>query len=452
MKKTLLIAVAALFVAIGANAQAKKMIGAQKPVCVAEQLNVQAKQMKADFKLPQAMRADMKINTRRAAADLSGTYILDYKNWDRDFTASSTFTIQAESGTIELDQYEKDEATGKYPTFDYNVKLIDFTYAGAVAYGLYDEEAGQIAIPVQTIVAEKGNYGRIVFSALVLDKDDAPLAYGYSMVLNVYADGTIEIDEGDFTEEAAEEPAFEGAYIGGFYNILPDYEAQPNAAWNYGFEAETFTPNAIMSCDVSGYLRTDGETQGWQDERASYPIYVENFDTELLVHNFINMAPVSVTVNGDGTCALPMGQEVDDYDYSGEDGDYGRMRLVGVYLDGNQIGSDYDKTSVDGTIFDVERGTIIDFFDLNSEGKVVQDETHVPYVRIATGHDSQGLAYGMGFLFAIRFEIPNVETGIKTVTDVKANGNSKTYNLMGQEVNAAAKGLVIKNGKKMIVK
>ena len=172
MKKFLLTTVVAIVVAMGANAQVKKMIGAQKPVCVAEQVN-EAKQFKAFTGAPLASKADKNTNVRRAAADIAGTYILEYKNWDRDFTTSTTFSIEAASGTIELDQYDQDEK-GKYPTFDYNVKLVDFTYDGAVAYGQYSEEDGQIFIPMQTIVANKTsnntNYGRIVFSALVLDK------------------------------------------------------------------------------------------------------------------------------------------------------------------------------------------------------------------------------------------------------------------------------------------
>ena len=40
------------------------------------------------------------------------------------------------------------------------------------------------------------------------------------------------------------------------------------------------------------------------------------------------------------------------------------------------------------------------------------------------------------------------------ISDVKTNAKStvKTYNLMGQEVNASAKGLIIRDGKKMLNK
>ena len=454
MKKNLLIVIAALFVAIGANAQAKKMIGVQKPVCVAEQVNVQPKQMKADFKAPLAMKADKNINFRRAVADIEGTYILEYKNWDRDFTESTTFTIQPESGTIELDQYDKDETTGQYPTFDYNVKLIDFTYEGAVAYGYYDEEANQIVIPVQTIVAEKGSYGRIVFSALVLDKNDAPLAYGYPMVLNVYADGTIEIDEDDFTEEAAENPDFEGAYIGGFYNILPDYEAQPNAAWNYGFEAETFTPNALLG-DVEVHI-VSGAWGDWT--RTKHPVYVEDFDTEIVVHNFFGLCPISISVDGDKAgIATPV--RVMDYDYAdeGEDPNY-----IQIWQWDANFENIINPGLITGNISDEDGMRYIEFYDTeykeawtDESGEheagnyIINDYTKWFMVHSNWGDNG---AYWWGEARNVYIAIPTETTGISELKNDGRQQTSKAYNLMGQEVNAAAKGLVIKNGKKMIVK
>jgi hypothetical protein len=202
---------------------------------------------------------------RRAPADIAGTYILDEKNWDRDFTSSSTFTVEEATGTIVLDMYDKDEETGEYPTFDYNVKITDFTYAGTVAYGFYDEETKEIFIPVQTTIAEMigsngTNYGRIVFSSMVLDQEGEALSYGYPMVLLINDDGTVEVEEGDFSEEAEENPEYEGAYIGGYCNFLPDY-GEEGAIWNYGFEIELFIPNAMMQ-DNEVHIENGGWATG----------------------------------------------------------------------------------------------------------------------------------------------------------------------------------------------
>lgn len=47
--------------------------------------------------------------------------------------------------------------------------------------------------------------------------------------------------------------------------------------------------------------------------------------------------------------------------------------------------------------------------------------------------------------------VPGSSTGISNITTSAAD-NAPAYNLAGQKVNAAYKGIVIKNGKKMIKK
>ena len=44
------------------------------------------------------------------------------------------------------------------------------------------------------------------------------------------------------------------------------------------------------------------------------------------------------------------------------------------------------------------------------------------------------------------------ETGIKEVARVKASNASRAYNLAGQQVNADAKGIIIRDGKKFLNK
>jgi hypothetical protein len=43
-------------------------------------------------------------------------------------------------------------------------------------------------------------------------------------------------------------------------------------------------------------------------------------------------------------------------------------------------------------------------------------------------------------------------SGINDINNASVGKSNKTYNLMGQEVNASAKGLVIRDGKKFVVK
>ena len=443
MKKTLLF-IASIWMTVAASAQIAAVENVEKLATPksANLTNV------ADLTKHSTVFA--KSITSKRTASVTGTYVLDAKNSAGDFTSSSMFSIEDATGTISLDMFETDEK-GNYPTFDYNVKLVDFTTEGAIAYGMYDAQEGTILIPVQTILTHN-TYGRIIFSAVVT-ANGAPQRFGYNMILNVDEDGSLQIDGGNLDEEieAGELPV--GSAITGWWNYLPDYEAQPNAAWNRGYECEFFAPNAVMSCDVSGHLRTDGETSGWQDERAEYSVAVEDMTEEILVHNFLGMTAITINVNDDGTCSLPLPQYVDDYDYSEDGGfEYGCMRLVGMDLDGNMIKRNYDKTSLPGKVTVRNGVKILDFFDLDEEGHVVQDETHSPYLAVATASDSDGAAYAMGNIFALRITIPVAETQGINEAKSHVNNTSLVYNMMGQKVNSSSKGLLVRDGKKLFVK
>lgn len=134
IKKTLLIAIAAMFVAMGANAQAKKLNGYQKPLSTVEKQVTSPKMSFAPSNVGPMAVSVTKDAVHRTPANIAGTYILDEKNEVRDFISSSTFTVEEATGSIVLDMNDKDEKTGEYPRFEYNVKLIDFTLEGAVAF------------------------------------------------------------------------------------------------------------------------------------------------------------------------------------------------------------------------------------------------------------------------------------------------------------------------------
>ena len=69
---------------------------------------------------------------------------------------------------------------------------------------------------------------------------------------------------------------------------------------------------------------------------------------------------------------------------------------------------------------------------------------------VATASGSEG-AYGMGWCCNTWLETDAPATGISNVK-TNAKNSVKTYNLMGQEVNPSAKGLIIRDGKKLINK
>ena len=87
-----------MFVAMGANAQAKKLNGYQKPLSTVEKQVTSPKMSFAPSNVGPMAVSVTKDAVHRAPANIVGTFILDEKNWDRDFTSSSTFTVEEATG------------------------------------------------------------------------------------------------------------------------------------------------------------------------------------------------------------------------------------------------------------------------------------------------------------------------------------------------------------------
>lgn len=436
MRKSLLIAVAALFVALGANAQYVRV--AQK----AQWLDVPS-----DVKMENVMTKDytphvktMKATHRAAEAGIDGEYILNAANFEGDFTESSSFEVVSESGTITLDMYEG------APAFEYNVVLKDFSYAGAVVYGKYYEEYGVIEIPVQTIYTHE-TYKEIVISG-GYRKGEESVGYGKEIYLIVNEDGTMDIDE-DIEEDDDQATT-------GWVSFLPNYE--DGGLWNYGFDISILKPNATM------YYRTTsaamgGTGEGWA--KVEKRVAVEDYESEWVIDNFLGLCPVSVTLEADNKCYIPFGIKMYDYD---RDEPYGMYRLVGISIEGQYIVRNYEKTKFNGFW---EPG-YAEFYKLewkdawtDEDGEheagyyfVDEDEDYIRYVAVATANDSDGAAYVIGYACNIYIETDEhaASTGISEVNANTRNSNGKTYNVLGQQVGAAAKGLLIRDGKKYIAK
>lgn len=211
MKKFLLTTVAAFIVAMGANAQFAR-----------EAKLTNGLAFNKEVKMENAMTKDYhsfvshKLNAHRAATTtIDGDYILNAANFEADFTASTTFSVVSQNGTITLDQYENN------PEFQYNVVLNDFSYAGAKVYGNYNAAQGFIEIPVQTIFTHP-TYKEIVISG-GYRKGETNVGYGKSIILLVNEDGTMDIDE-DIEEE--------GDYATtGWVSFIPNYEEPGLELW-----------------------------------------------------------------------------------------------------------------------------------------------------------------------------------------------------------------------------
>jgi len=443
MKKGLLIFAAAIMVALGASAQSKisnvRMMNA--PVELESAMAVAATPSMSSSALSAS-----KIAKVEASEGIAGTYIMDYyTTFKKEFVTSSEFTITNETGVM-TPYYDEG---GTPEDFNYNVKLTGFTYAPAVAYGYYDAEEQTLTIPQQTIYTND-KYGRIVLFGV--SEAEGKLAH--------FMDGIAFDVEDDGTLSLITDTETEGEEVCGFYNYLVDYE--DGGAWNFGFDLEVFVPNATM------YYTTTGEDLGGNGSswaKVQKRVNVEDWGTALTVHNFLGLCPISVDVDGNNV-AIKYGQQVDDYDYTKDEVAYGYMKLVGCAIDGSSIKRNYDAKALNG--FATKTG--YDFYKTehreawtdeegdHKEGDyfVDDDPNFIRYFAVATNPNEQGGAYSLGWCCNLYIDIDEkVDAAIaEGINEVNAASKSSkmTYNLMGQKVNGAVKGLVIRDGKKFVVK
>ncbi len=388
--------------------------------------------------------------TRRAASDITGTYILNFDNFDGSFTSSSSFIIKEASGTIDLPAAEEG---GEVEKFTYNVALENFAdLDDYTVYGFYNAKEAYIRVPAQ-VVGTHATYGDITFSAIVAANGE-PLYYGYDMYLNVNEDGSLDIDPMDFSELIKTGDMPEGSEIAGFYNYLSE------GAWNSGLDCEIFVPNAVMGYSTTRKMLGGSSDDGWTD--AMQYVYVEDYETELVVSNFLGLCPVSIALDGNGKCHIPLPTQVYDIDFSNDDFEYGYMNLVGMADGGEYLEYDYNKTALNGFV----KGDTLEFFktvykeawtDERGEHEagyyyVNDDPDYFAYLAVTTALDNEQRSYSFGICCYVEILMRSKdESGIAEMKTTK-NNTHKVYNLMGQQVSKNAKGLLIKDGKKMMVK
>lgn len=457
MKKSLLIAIAAFFVALGANAQSKQCTTLDVTKKMSLQTRIKsAKSTENADKISKVIKRMQKVKgNRRSASDIEGAYIMDGYDPYGEFATPNIFNIEAASGSITLDLYDEPQ------TFEYNVKLTDFGCKGGVIYGYYveDESGDYIAVPVQ-VAAESTKalgyskeYGRVAISGGTSYDPNVGFSYGVPFYLDVTEDGL------EFSGETSD-----GDAITSWIAFLPDYTGDGNL-WDYGFDAEIFLPTAVSSCRSSiSYFCTDGTTSGWGE--AVYPIAIEDFGESLVVHNFMGECKIDIRKNEDGSWGIPAGQRGFDSN-NDQDEPYGYYRWVGMYVDNEgYLRTDWEKDVLTGFDFAEDGMTGIEFYKTehkaawddedghHEEGDYFLDEPFW-YFNLRSGPDAEGLSYWLGgYLAALYFVnlADGGETGIKNVNGNVNENTTKTFNMLGQEVGKDAKGLLIRDGKKFVVK
>ena len=158
------------------------------------------------------------------------------------------------------------------------------------------------------------------------------------------------------------------------------------------------------------------------------------------------MGCLSLDVNEDGTVSLAMGQPMADLGFNTQEDidNFGKYLCIrGVDLKGDGISTNLDKETSVGTI----SGNTITITEYTRMTSLIS-----PDQRWYTGNwyaDGMTITLNTGNFKGAQTN--GIEV-VKPTLEERAK-NSKTYNLMGQQVNrATAKGLLIRDGKKYINK
>lgn len=391
-----------------------------------------------------------------------------------------TFTIDEEAGTITMDlQSEINPETG----------MADYVYG--LAY-TYNEEWAQVADcnTVYTILTEEpttlpdgakteqwammyndSQYNSAVMTNVAIVGDKMYIA-GISeqdpdaAIVGTIADGkvTFQSDQyqgmntgylayvtfAKYTVEELYDEWYDEYYYEYYYDAIPEF------TFNYDAEKKLLTPTAD---DVVMLLNAGKGTDGI--------LYIKRFfDPQFNYFEEVAAKPANPVING-------MSVWFDDYGYDIFSGDVLLKDVNGKYINKDKVYYIF-WTKVEG---EAEPFTFYsdEYYGLQ-DALGVDEITEIPYSAVVydeTGYEDVGEGASTIVLYQTGFDDYGLQTiyyggGERNTSDIvwlssdtdgirdvnvqnKAFANA-IYNLLGQRVNASAKGVVIKNGKKFFVK
>lgn len=346
---------------------------------------------------------------------------------------------KAAGNTLELISAEDDQALDETPilgTSSIEIYLPqeaeDGVYKAKTSLGNLDgcewdilvaEDMSKITIPVNQEYDDP-EYGLIYMWGLI-EKEDG-----------VYYD-----DENDIVFNLNEDGMYECENVGWAMKMTGEYEQY---VWTSSWYPTWLKPNGVENGSLG--------KSGWTE--YSNPIFVEDLGDEVNIYNFFGYTKLNILYDEEeGYLLIPMSQPIYPLSSSIAGDTYGYyFRILGVDVteDGYlHVNEDKEYTSAYFIEFN-EAGDDL----LPSTRTILTDPTRDGYMGIFSQFDEEGSGYYMGYLHGVSFtlnegEYRAVSSSIKNVNnDVKSNG--KIYNLAGQQVSAATKGIVIVDGKKVI--
>ena len=372
----------------------------------AQLTNVQPQKLSDNVKVQKWQNTLTKQKVKKEGeASVCGQYI--YNEIRDDISVSSTDEIKP------ADLVDADGTV-------YNVALRIPGYVFDDFYGSYDEATGIITVPSWQIIYSKETNGSYDCAISGFAGED----YTDEFHFVKQEDGSLELQEDGLTVVIVEE----GHQYYGYY---------------------------IFMSEATRYLKSNAKQISFMNDGNGWPqgddpnyvdiAYVEDWDTSFNVYNFCGYGCVAFNVNEDLTVSVAPQQIVSDYDYT-------------AY--GEKLGYPYDFGFYMAVAVDVnEEGYLVANEERPIEGKI-EDGYIVSldgYLAIMT-HYIQNVgcfrdAYHYGWMLGL--DEGQFTAGVREVTSSRAERikNTRTYNLMGQQVdNRTAKGLLIRNGKKFIVK
>ena len=408
MKKFLLSA-AIVASAMTANAQQPTMQYSANGIKSIAFKAEEKKPMKSDLKLSnemvaktqnfQAVRSQM--NKAMKKADFADEYVSDGLSlWYPDCHIGESATISF----VDVQDPETNE-TKKMANIHIG-KYIDIL-------GDYDAETNTIHCASQ-FCGELPDYGKLAIYGL-----DDETAFLEEFNFNIDENGILELQEN------------------GYAVMAPEYS--DDAVFDAKTEWQILPINAM-----SYYQNSDGESEPTEYE---VPVAIADSKYSINAYGMFGMSSVGIDINDDMTVCMVPNQNIVPCAYMSSSID---TSIFGDYF------------FIWGTTAVEQDGQKYWQIDENSEGimGLLQDDIvgfDQPFV-IATQVSEESRWYSLGWFDGLTFQLDNrnfVAAGIKNVENslIDRVKNSKTYNMMGQQVDVkTAKGLLIRDGKKFIKK
>lgn len=299
--------------------------------------------------------------------------------------------------------------------YKYNVQFNWPGYRFDPIVGNFDASTQTLTIPSGQVIFKSDDYEAAFFGF-------AENQYVNEVHMKLNEDGSFEMEEDGWQMVIVTEGhKFEGYYIVS------------------GNDERLLKPNARQGA----YSTLSG---GWPEgDEYDYiaPAYVEDWGESVNVFNFCDYGQVAIDINEDLTVSLAPGQIVDNVNYTEVNPsygfDFGYFKVVAL---------DENETSL---VHNGERAIV----GVLSGNRIMLDG----YFSIRTNYmpNVGCVSYGNFVYWQVMLSNGNFQAdGIEEVTASREEivKNTKTFNLMGQQVNRAdaAKGMLIRGGKKYIKK